>query len=107
MDATQAFLAELERSEEGRTSKKNESLVPAGERPCPICGNKMDVEMMSGAEIDVCPDHGVWLDRGELPKILRRSSSIARPSQVEAIRKARRDGKTSGIIFGVWSLLFD
>jgi uncharacterized protein len=40
----------------------------------------------SGIEIDYCPDcRGVWLDRGELDKIIERSSpaSTAKPIQQE------------------------
>lgn len=35
----------------------------------------------SGIEIDYCPNcRGVWLDRGELDKIIERSNPVARPS---------------------------
>lgn len=42
--------------------------------PCPVC--KVDLVMTSreGVEIDYCPTcRGVWLDRGELDKIIERS----------------------------------
>jgi Zn-finger nucleic acid-binding protein len=36
----------------------------------------------SGIEIDYCPEcRGVWLDRGELDKIIERSSSGTKPPQ--------------------------
>jgi Zn-finger nucleic acid-binding protein len=106
MDKTEAFLAELERSELEAIAE-NDEIVPSGERPCPICGSHMDVEQMSGVNVDVCAKHGVWLDRGELPRILATSNASVRRRHADAIRKARRDGKKSGVIFGVWSLLLD
>ena len=106
MDEIEAFLAELERSELEAVEKNNE-IVPSGERPCPICGKHMDVEQMSEVDVDVCAKHGVWLDRGELPRILGRHAASVRRKHAETIRKASRKGKESGVIFGVWSLLFD
>ena len=44
---------------------------------CPVC-NDVDLVMSDrqGIEIDYCPKcRGVWLDRGELDKIIERSSS--------------------------------
>ncbi len=44
---------------------------------CPICTN-IDLLMSdrNGVEIDYCPQcRGVWLDRGELDKIIEKSSS--------------------------------
>ena len=42
---------------------------------CPVCKEaKLVISERSGIEIDYCPDcRGVWLDRGELDKILERS----------------------------------
>jgi Zn-finger nucleic acid-binding protein len=38
---------------------------------CPNCGISMRIVNKFGAEIDICPDcKGVWLDRGELEKII-------------------------------------
>lgn len=44
---------------------------------CPTCKeSKLVISERSGIEIDYCPDcRGVWLDRGELDKILERSRS--------------------------------
>ena len=44
---------------------------------CPVCNN-VDLQMTDrqGVEIDYCPQcRGVWLDRGELDKIIERSTS--------------------------------
>ena len=43
---------------------------------CPVCvGVDLVMSERSGVEIDYCPKcRGVWLDRGELDKIIERSS---------------------------------
>ena len=42
---------------------------------CPNCNVSLVMTDRSGVEIDYCPDcRGVWLDRGELDKIIERSS---------------------------------
>ena len=79
-----------------------------GDRPCPICGNLMQVESENGVEIDVCPDHGVWLDRDELAAILSdtvRKRARSRGALLKHIRRAKRDGKIAGAMLGWWSLL--
>lgn len=41
---------------------------------CPIDGNVLTLSNRTGIEIDYCPEcRGVWLDRGELDKIIERS----------------------------------
>ncbi|MCA3004309.1 MAG: zf-TFIIB domain-containing protein [Planctomycetaceae bacterium] len=42
---------------------------------CPVCPNmKLVMTERSGVEIDYCPNcRGVWLDRGELDKIVERA----------------------------------
>ncbi len=46
---------------------------------CPVCTTvNLVMTDRQGVEIDYCPEcRGVWLDRGELDKILERSSSQA------------------------------
>ncbi len=42
---------------------------------CPSCNVSLVMTERSGIEIDYCPEcRGVWLDRGELDKIIERSS---------------------------------
>lgn len=42
---------------------------------CPNCGETLRERERSGIEIDVCPVcRGVWLDRGELDKLLDREN---------------------------------
>jgi len=45
---------------------------------CPICNVTLLIADKQGIEIDYCPEcRGVWLDRGELEKIIERSSSYS------------------------------
>ena len=47
---------------------------------CPIDGTPLVMTDRSGVEIDYCPQcRGVWLDRGELDKIIERSAVQAAP----------------------------
>jgi Zn-finger nucleic acid-binding protein len=49
---------------------------------CPIDGSQLVMTERSGVEIDYCPQcRGVWLDRGELDKIIERAAG---PAQVAA-----------------------
>lgn len=50
--------------------------------PCPVCSVPLTLSERQGIEIDYCPQcRGVWLDRGELDKIIERSASPAQPPQ--------------------------
>jgi uncharacterized protein len=41
---------------------------------CPVCKISLVMSDRNGVEIDYCPScRGVWLDRGELDKIIERS----------------------------------
>jgi Zn-finger nucleic acid-binding protein len=45
---------------------------------CPNCGETLQARERSGIEVDVCPVcRGVWLDRGELDKLIDRESRYA------------------------------
>lgn len=47
---------------------------------CPVDGTTLVMADRSGVEIDYCPQcRGVWLDRGELDKIIERSVGAAPP----------------------------
>ncbi|MBL8877764.1 MAG: zf-TFIIB domain-containing protein [Phycisphaerales bacterium] len=42
---------------------------------CPTCSTELKIAERQGVEIDHCPQcRGVWLDRGELDKIIERSN---------------------------------
>jgi Zn-finger nucleic acid-binding protein len=45
---------------------------------CPACDVTLVMTDRQGIEIDYCPQcRGVWLDRGELDKIIERTSTVA------------------------------
>ncbi len=48
---------------------------------CPVCHVGLAMTDRQGVEIDYCPQcRGVWLDRGELDKIIERSVGHAAPA---------------------------
>lgn len=51
---------------------------------CPVCtGTQLVMSERQGIEIDYCPQcRGVWLDRGELDKIIDRSTAAMPEAQV-------------------------
>ena len=54
---------------------------------CPVCNAALVMSDRNGIEIDYCPQcRGVWLDRGELDKIIERSGTHGH--QVEQTRAA-------------------
>ena len=52
---------------------------------CPVCATvNLVMSDRQGVEIDYCPEcRGVWLDRGELDKIIERSGLQAQPPRQE------------------------
>ena len=47
---------------------------------CPVCRVPLSMSDRQGIEIDYCPQcRGVWLDRGELDKILERAAGQTPP----------------------------
>lgn len=48
---------------------------------CPTCRVNLVMSERQGIEIDYCPQcRGVWLDRGELDKIIERSEAAGAPA---------------------------
>jgi Zn-finger nucleic acid-binding protein len=48
---------------------------------CPVDGTALVMSERQNIEIDYCPScRGVWLDRGELDKIIERSAAEAAPA---------------------------
>jgi len=48
---------------------------------CPVCNVALTMTDRQGVEIDYCPKcRGVWLDRGELDKIIERSAGSSEHS---------------------------
>ena len=51
---------------------------------CPVCDATLRTVTKHNVEVDICPDcKGVWLDRGELDKIIEIASGDAPSPQVE------------------------
>lgn len=48
---------------------------------CPVCKTDLLMSERQGIEVDYCPKcRGVWLDRGELDKIIERSQAAPAPA---------------------------
>lgn len=55
---------------------------------CPIDGSTLSIADRSGIEVDYCPDcRGVWLDRGELDKLIDRVALPPAPGQRSSPRR--------------------
>ncbi len=72
---------------------------------CPFDGTTLQIADRNGVEIDYCPKcRGVWLDRGELDKIIERSdymSGGATPPpapQPEYYRKSKKKKSMGGFL---------
>lgn len=76
---------------------------------CPTCNTTLTTAERQGVEIDLCPQcRGVWLDRGELDKIIERYHAYeahavhSGASAREAYREHHHPKRTS-----FWHELFD
>jgi Zn-finger nucleic acid-binding protein len=57
---------------------------------CPIDSADLVMTERQGIEIDYCPKcRGVWLDRGELDKIIERNAAAEAPMAAPPVREAR------------------
>ena len=55
---------------------------------CPVCNVPLNMSNRQEVEIDYCPQcRGVWLDRGELDKIIERSVAFEAPQKVSQERR--------------------
>ncbi len=51
---------------------------------CPLDGTQLMMSERQGIEIDYCPKcRGVWLDRGELDKLIERTDDEVQPQRFE------------------------
>lgn len=76
---------------------------------CPVDGEELVITERSGVAIDYCPKcRGVWLDRGELDKIIDRSDG-AEPSREPRASRDSRGGKRKkrGVIGDFLEDIFD
>jgi hypothetical protein len=64
---------------------------------CPVDGETLVMADRSGVEIDYCPRcRGVWLDRGELDKIIDRAAGAA-PAAVPVREAPARTAETAPV----------
>ncbi len=67
---------------------------------CPVCDCKLRTVEKMGVEVEICPDcKGVWLDRGELEKLIELASNDGRvrerpAEQLTAYDDGHRHGDT-------------
>ncbi|OWY61541.1 hypothetical protein B7486_63255 [cyanobacterium TDX16] len=60
---------------------------------CPVDQETLQISERAGIEIDWCPKcRGIWLDRGELDKILERSAAELRPKATPSRDHQHSDG---------------
>lgn len=59
---------------------------------CPVCDVTLSISSREGIEIDFCPQcRGVWLDRGELDKVIERAAPpVAAPAYEAPPRREPR-----------------
>ena len=58
---------------------------------CPNCNVNLMMTDRNGIEIDYCPEcRGVWLDRGELDKIIERSAQNSKPAYTDSYSDKQR-----------------
>ncbi|WP_373491739.1 zf-TFIIB domain-containing protein [Parasphingorhabdus sp.] len=78
---------------------------------CPVCKTGLSMSDRSGVEIDFCPScRGVWLDRGELDKIIERTQppvvrNVERGHDAENRKSSSRPSGSSGLMGMAASLL--
>lgn len=70
---------------------------PGAGMPCPVCTVPLVMSERQGVEIDYCPQcRGVWLDRGELDKIIERSGRDLAPPQAQTAAPPPQPGTPWG-----------
>ncbi len=58
---------------------------------CPVCDAKLREVTKMGVQVDICPDcKGVWLDRGELDKIIDMAANETSSFEPKQERPAER-----------------
>ena len=61
---------------------------------CPVDGTELRISERQGIEIDYCPQcRGIWLDRGELDKVLERERSAGTPYADDRARDFDRSSR--------------
>ena len=58
---------------------------------CPNCEELLVMTERKGVEIDYCPKcRGVWLDKGELDKIIEKSAAAESPQNIKQTEEKRK-----------------
>jgi Zn-finger nucleic acid-binding protein len=72
---------------------------------CPVCGQEMTKRRSYGeVEIDLCQEHGIWLDKNELMRILDAHGEQGRGQRGDSADDRQR-GRFEGMFLG-WLSLF-
>lgn len=59
---------------------------------CPVCDAKLRAIEKSGIEVDICPDcKGIWLDRGEMEKLIEMAATDGPVQQRSPDRSVERE----------------
>ncbi len=64
------------------------TIIIGDDMECPVCKQRMKMEKIESAWVDICAEHGVWLDKGEIEHV---------------IESAREIGKSEGFVTRLWS----
>ncbi len=75
--------------------------MPSKKLDCPVCGGTMKKRAVEGVEIDYCDWHGVWLDAGELERLMVATGAgqPAHPGMGKAIAKGLAGATVAGAGF--------
>ena len=61
---------------QGDKHRMGGTVLPSKIVDCPVCGSAMQKRMVNnGIELDFCDWHGIWLDAGELERLLAANGS--------------------------------
>ena len=72
---------------------------------CPVDGTQLMMSERQGIEIDYCPKcRGVWLDRGELDKVIERSERDSGPPQAPGREAHDRPKKKKNLLSELFEL---
>lgn len=67
---------------------------------CPVCGTAMQRKRVNhGVEVDYCDWHGIWLDAGELERLVAAQGS-GQPAGQPGIGKAVVQGLAGAAVMG-------
>jgi uncharacterized protein len=68
---------------------------------CPVDGSILAMTDRQGVEIDYCPQcRGVWLDRGELDKLIERDAAAPTPASVPSRARNHHDENDDWVPLG-------